>query len=137
MWYWVCEGDPDHNRIAFSVKACVRLWIHAHMLKMILKRPGVDVWIRKDPEHSDPDYKQYGCPDCGNKMSKRELDATWDWAGPHCNACGCTGMSMFAAVTALKPIMSGYQGIRAGYAKIIGWKKIEEIERKERAKRKN
>jgi ribosomal protein L37AE/L43A len=95
MWYWVCEGKPEHKRFAFNV--------------------------------SDPDYKQYKCPACGNEVSKRELDDTWDWAGPHCNECGCTGVEMFAVVTK-KPIITGYQAIRAKFASILGWKKLEEID---------
>jgi len=133
-WLWVCRGNEKTGRIAFSVIKCTKnaFLAHATLRYYKWKRDGWEYWIRKDAEHSDPDYKQYKCPECGNEMSKKELDSTWDWAGPHCNECGCTGMSMFSAVTAAKPIMSGYQGIRKAYASILGWKKMNEIDRKER-----
>jgi len=70
-------------------------------------RPDSYIEIVEDMEHGDPDFLQYECPECKNLMSKRELDHTWDWAGPHCNECGCTGMSMFASVVKHKPPRSG------------------------------
>ena len=137
MWYCVCEGDPEHNRIAYSVKMCTssRILAYVKMWKLKKEDPKWDYWVDKRKEHADPDYKQYRCPDCGNLMSKRELDHTWDWAGPHCNACGCTGVSMFTSVIS-EPIMSGYQGIRAKFASILGWETMEKIDREEKRKRK-
>jgi len=110
-WLWVCSGDPDASRICFSVVKCTKNPVVATATLLNLKRkdPKHDHWIRKDAEHSDPDYKQFTCAECDNVMSKRQLDDTWDWSGPHCNVCGCTGVSMFAAVTRMKPIMSGRQ----------------------------
>ena len=136
-WLWVCSGDPNYNRSVFSVSKCTKNPILARAILLNLKRkePKWDHWIRKDVEHHDRDYKQFQCPDCGNEMSQRELDDTWDWAGPHCNKCGCTGMSMFSAVTALKPIMTGYQVLKSKYASVLGWDAVNEIDRKERAKK--
>jgi predicted RNA-binding Zn-ribbon protein involved in translation (DUF1610 family) len=135
-WLWVCSGDPDMGRGVFSVVKCTKnpLLATATLLNLKRKDPKSDHWIRKDVEHHDRDYKQFKCPDCGNEMSQRELDNTWDWAGPHCNACGCTGMSMFSAVT-LNPIMSGYQGVKSKFASVLGWDTIDEIDRKERVKK--
>lgn len=131
-WLWVCSGDPKNRRMTFSVSKCTKnpLLATATLLNLKRKDPQSDHWIRKDVEHHDRDYKQFKCPDCGNEMSNNELSDTWDWAGPHCNACGCTGMSMFVSVTALKPIMSATQGIRKAYASVLGWKKMKEIDRK-------
>lgn len=136
MWYWVCEGKPEHKRFAFNVIECTRSKIKANYLaaKKKTENHSLDYWVLEDVEHSDPDYKQYKCPACGNEMSKRELDDTWDWAGPHCNECGCTGVAMFAAVTK-KPIITGYQAIRAKFASVLGWKKLEEIDREIERKR--
>lgn len=135
-WLWVCSGDPNTNRMCFSVVKCTKNSILATATLLNLKRkdPKSDHWIRKDAEHYDRDYKQFKCPDCGNEMSNNELSATWDWAGPHCNECGCTGMSMFSAVT-LNPIMSGYQGVKSKFASVLGWDTIDEIDRKERVKK--
>ncbi len=134
-WLWVCTGDPKNNRIAFSVVKCTKnpLLATATLLNLKRKEPKWDHWIRKDSEHLDRDYKQFKCPACGNEMSQRELDDTWDWAGPHCNECGCTGMTMFSAVS--KPIMTGYQALKAKYASLLGWDTMNEIERKERRKK--
>jgi hypothetical protein len=134
MWYWVCEGNKKNNRIAFTVKHCVANIIKAEALVKVLKYKNrddkdYDIWIHKSLEHSDPDFKQYVCPNCGNKMSKKELDNTWDWAGPHCNKCGCTGMDMFQAATMYRPIMTGYQSLMNKYRMILGKKKINEIEK--------
>jgi ribosomal protein L37AE/L43A len=135
-WLWVCSGDPDSHRIVFSVVKCTksRTLACATLLNLKRKEPRYDHWIRKDVEHYDRDYKQFKCPECENEMSNNELSATWDWAGPHCNACGCTGMSMFSAVT-LNPIMSGYQGVKSKFASVLGWDTIDEIDRKERVKK--
>lgn len=40
----------------------------------------------------------YFCPECNNKITHKELSATWDWAGPHCPHCGNTGVDMFASI---------------------------------------
>lgn len=126
-WLWVCSGDRDANRMCYSVVKCTKNPLVATTTLLNLKRKDSqhDHWVKKDVEHSDRDYKQFKCPECENQMSKRELDDTWDWSGPHCSECGCTGVRMFAAVKRLKPIMSGYQafialkGIRKEKERII------------------
>ena len=130
MWYWVCKGNPEYNRGIFNTIKCTRsrLADTACMLYHRWNDRTQDYWVRKDVEHSDPDYKQYQCPACAHKMSKRELDSTWDWAGPHCNNCGCTGMDMFSAVT-LKPIITGYQAVMGKCRAIIGKEGMDKIER--------
>jgi len=40
----------------------------------------------------------YTCNNCGFKISRQELDRTWDWAGPHCPNCGHTGIDMLSNV---------------------------------------
>ena len=40
----------------------------------------------------------YKCDNCGEKISKEDLDRYWDWSGPHCPHCGYGGMSMFGSV---------------------------------------
>ena len=52
------------------------------------------------------DLKNHKCPACGNVMTERELEHTWDWAGPHCNECGCTGMEMFTEVMKDTPVVN-------------------------------
>lgn len=133
MWYQLCEGEKMYGRRVYNIKLCTSNKLKAmfKLVKYKSKRqdPSMEYWIKKSLEHSDPDFKQFKCPDCNNLMSKRELDYTWDWAGPHCNECGCTGMRMFSSVT-LKPIMSGYQGMMLKFEKVLGKKKIREINRK-------
>jgi len=108
-WYWICSGkSPEH--CGFSCKEATQNKRHAKSI--IKKRNKVnkvegEVWYIKERfEHPDRDFKQYRCPACANLMSDKELDATWDWGGPHCNECGCTGMEMFSAVTAHAPIQN-------------------------------
>lgn len=138
MWYWVCEGLKEHRRIAFNVIECTDSKIKANLLLIKKKNKNtnqnVEYWIREDVEHWDRDYKQYRCPECGFEMSKRELDDAWDWAGPHCINCGCTGVTMFQAVMK-KPIITGYQAIRAKFASVLRWKKLEEIDKEVERKR--
>lgn len=117
MWYHVCIAVTS-DRGVFRTLHCTRSWLKAQYLKWKEMGPGRDVWVRRDKEHADPDYKQFLCPDCGNKMSSRELSSTWDWAGPHCNQCGCTGMRMFASVS--KPILTARQSLINAYKKILG-----------------
>ena len=107
-WHWICFGEnPDH--CVFSCKEATRSKTKA--LAIVAKRNISEkdgVWyIKSRPEHPDRDFKQYQCPACKNLMSDRELDATWDWSGPHCDECGCTGMNMFSAVTEHAPVISG------------------------------
>lgn len=130
MWYWICSGEYKDCGV-FSVAYCVKNPITAalKLRKLQREKPEEEHWIRKHKEHSDPDYKQYRCPECGNLMSDRELSSSWDWAGPHCNKCGCTGMKMFSSVT-LRPITTGYQSIMGKYRKILGTKTMKEIEGK-------
>ena len=132
MWYWVCEGYEGTGKVAFKVIKCLKNKQEAE--KIVIKKEKEKnkntYWVREDEEHSDQDYKQYKCPECKNKMSSRQLDDTWDWAGPHCNKCGCTGMVMFAEVTKKKPIISGYQHLKNKFASILGWDVVEELERK-------
>lgn len=111
MWYWVCESDKSINRIAYSVKGCFNIKSEAKQLMYSLAYENAsdanyDIWIKTDEWHADRNYKQFRCPDCGNMMSQEELDRTWDWGGPSCSACGCTGVTMFAAVHEKKPIMN-------------------------------
>lgn len=40
----------------------------------------------------------YICNACGEKITREELDRTWDWSGPHCPNCGNTGMDMLSNV---------------------------------------
>jgi hypothetical protein len=54
----------------------------------------------------------------------------WYWAGPHCNKCGCTGITMFAEVTKKKPIISGYQYLKSKWVEILGWGIVDELEKK-------
>lgn len=131
MWYSVCESEPEHKRHVWSKVYTSRSRLKTYFKCWRLKRPGVDVWVKKDKIHPDPDYKQYICPDCGNMMSERELNNTWDWAGPHCNACGCTGMTMFSSILSQegRKIMTGYQSIMGKFREILGNKKVDEIER--------
>lgn len=114
MWYWVCQTEKDNNgkytEICFNCLECYSSKIYANLILFIkkLKTDKFTHWfIREDSEHCNRDYPQYDCPNCGNLMSKKEIDKTWDWAGPHCNNCGCTGMEMFAHVSRFKPIISG------------------------------
>jgi predicted RNA-binding Zn-ribbon protein involved in translation (DUF1610 family) len=127
MWYHVREGDPKHKRIVFRTVTCVRSKIKAYFIAWNLKEPGKDVWVVADTEHADDNFKQFKCPDCGNLMSRRELDSTWDWGGPHCNVCGCTGMTMFSAVTAHKPIITGYQVAMGIFKRLLGDKFNENV----------
>jgi hypothetical protein len=110
-WYWICKGFGE-SKLAFSCEEASRSFTYAQttVIKRNLAREegDTDIWfVREDPEHPDHDYKQFKCPECENLMRKRELDRTWDWSGPHCNNCGCTGMTMFAGVTEHKPVISG------------------------------
>ncbi|MGD2072941.1 MAG: hypothetical protein PVG65_05590 [Candidatus Thorarchaeota archaeon] len=131
-WYWVCTGNPEYNRVAFNVEYCVGSLIKAQFLKAMLKRKykGSDVWIRKEEEHYDLNYKQYKCPDCDNLMSKRELDRNWDWSGPHCNKCGCTGMKMFVSVLGNKKIINGYSAIMGELKQLLGKETMDRIKKK-------
>ncbi len=47
------------------------------------------------PLNSSDDYY---CPECKKTVTRKELDSTWDWSGPHCPHCGCTGVDMFSSV---------------------------------------
>jgi predicted RNA-binding Zn-ribbon protein involved in translation (DUF1610 family) len=107
MWYHI-RAYPYKGAIVFSNLHCVDSKLKAMWLKRKEQkaRPDSYIEIKEDMEHSDPDYKQFLCPDCGNLMSKREIDKTWDWAGPHCNKCGCTGMEMFVSVVKHHPPQS-------------------------------
>jgi ribosomal protein L37AE/L43A len=115
-WYWVCEkgitSEGDFTEITFGVKHCVksktkaRILLRKYRIKAFLVKEKAEFFIRESTTHSDRDFKQYLCPQCNNKMSDRELDNTWDWAGPHCSNCGCTGMSMFAEVMKDQPVIS-------------------------------
>lgn len=109
-WYWLCLG-PYKDSLAFNCKEAFRSEIKAQAIvtfRNLTEKGANGVWfVRKDVDHPDPDYKQFECPDCHYVMSERELDRTWDWAGPHCSQCGCTGLTMFAAVQERKPVMSG------------------------------
>ena len=108
MWYHI-NSYPEKGSCAFSTRYCVSSWVEAQLLKIKCQRNEPDdyIEIRKDTKHADRDFLQYECPECKNLMSDRELDATWDWAGPHCNECGCTGMAMFASVQKDQPVRSG------------------------------
>jgi len=107
-WYWICLGDSEKHS-GFSCEVATRSYFKAKCTILWRNRKEKDgVWyIKERPEHPDSDFKQFQCPDCGNLMSSRELDHTWDCAGPHCNKCGCTGMDMFSSVTTHAPVVSG------------------------------
>jgi transcription elongation factor Elf1 len=108
-WYWICSSDKP-NSTGFNCKEAVKSKAHANIIvkkRNIKKEKGKVWWIRESPEHPDRDFKQFQCPDCKNMMSQRELDHTWDWAGPHCDNCGCTGLEMFVSVTEHAPVVSG------------------------------
>ena len=112
MWYHVNKGNKNLNRIAYNTIGCASSRIKAEYIKRTTKKEKwEEIWIEKKQNHSDRNFKQFGCPECNNLMSQKELDDTWDWSGPHCNKCGCTGISMFAEVTKHKPISSG-RGVR-------------------------
>ena len=106
-WYWLCYGQYK-NSIAFNCTEATRSKLRAKAVvwkRNLLESTGI--WFIKETyEHPDRDMKQFQCPECKNLMSKKELNKTWDWAGPHCNACGCTGMIMFGAVQDHAPVMS-------------------------------
>jgi hypothetical protein len=109
-WYWICYGQSK-NSIAFNCKEATRSEIVAYAIVAYRNySEKVGKWfVRKDFEHPDRDIKQFKCPECETLMSQNELNQTWDWAGPHCNNCGCTGMTMFAAVQEHAPVISGKQ----------------------------
>ncbi len=133
MWYWLCESEPGTGKLVFKVIKCSKTRIDVEKIKKKKEASSVNknfYWIKEDLEHHDRDYKQYECPECKNLMSTRQLDNTWDWAGPHCNKCGCTGITMFVEVTKNKPVMTGYQYLISKFASILGWGSIEELERK-------
>lgn len=121
MWYHIRKADHE-NYFVFRTEACVRSRLHAQWIKFRLKRkyPNKYIEVKADPEHADRNYKQYECPECGNLMSYNELSRTWDWAGPHCNKCGCTGMTMFAEVMKYKPIRNNRGHIISLLKKILG-----------------
>jgi len=110
-WFWICYG-PYKNSIAFNCNEATRSEFTAYATVAYRNRKEkVGKWfVRKDFEHPDRDMKQFSCPECKNLMSQKELDQTWDWAGPHCNNCGCTGMRMFGEVMKNKPVISGKSG---------------------------
>jgi len=113
MWYWICRGHGDTD-VVFRTKGACRIKLQAYFLLLKEKLFGKQIegndklFIRKEGTHPDRDRPQHQCPACGNLMSDKELDDTWDWAGPHCNECGCTGMEMFSAV--YDPIVSCRSG---------------------------
>ena len=106
-WYWICYGESEDS-IAFNCKEATRSKIKAILIiskRNILESTGK--WFIKELfEHPDRDLKQFKCPDCKNLMSQTELDKTWDWSGPHCNKCGCTGLQMFTSITEHAPVQS-------------------------------
>ena len=106
-WYWICYG-PYENSIGFNCNEAVRSKIMAYAtIAYRNSKEKVGKWFVKELfEHPDPDRKQFKCPECNALMSKKELDKTWDWSGPHCNNCGCTGMVMFGAIQDHAPVMS-------------------------------
>jgi len=111
-WYWICKSNEDCE-ICFWCKEATLSKINAKFIiwwrNLQARNEDYHWFIREDGEHPDRDLKQYKCPECGNLMSSAELDSTWDWAGPHCDECGCTGLTMFAAVS--KPVISGRSGM--------------------------
>ncbi len=113
MWYWICRGHGNTD-IVFRWKYATRNFIVARILLIKEKLQGEKiekndkVFIRKDRKHPDRNFPQHECPACGHLMSDEELDDTWDWAGPHCDCCGCTGLNMFAAVSG--PMVSSRSG---------------------------
>lgn len=116
MWYWICISDKP-NAICFSSDTCYSTRIVAEVNRLLVQKshPDEAVWIYESPNHVDRDYKEFRCPDCDNLMSQNELDRTWDWAGPHCNKCGCCGMTMFASVMEKTPVVNGRQAMEEGY----------------------
>ncbi len=117
MWYWICRGHGDTDgvfRTKFACKSRISAQIALIKERLFGEPISLDpnnedkLFIMKRKEHPDRDRKQHQCPECGNLMSDKELDSTWDWAGPHCDNCGCTGMEMFSAVNG--PVVSGRQG---------------------------
>lgn len=112
-WFWICKGERE-NASAFNCTEALRSKWKAKITITIRNSTRKDegVWyIKERAEHPDRNYKQFECPACKNLMSENELDATWNWSGPHCNKCGCTGMEMFSGVTEHAPVISCKRGM--------------------------
>ena len=107
-WYWICYGQYK-NSICFNCTEATRSVIIAYAWVTFRNRKEkVGKWfVRKDFEHPNRDMKQFKCPECGTLMSQKELDRTWDWAGPHCNSCECTGLTMFSSIQDHAPVIGG------------------------------
>lgn len=124
MWYCVNKSEKSHNRICYSFvgafRSRIRAYIIAKYFQMKEENKEIEYWTKESVVHPDPNFKQYLCPVCGNKMSSRELDKTWDWAGPHCDKCGCTGMEMFSSVMRDTPVMSGKGVFLEKLRRIVG-----------------
>lgn len=110
-WHWICYGQYK-NSVAFNCTEATRSKIIAYAI--VTKRncsEKVGKWfVRKDCEHPDRDMKQFKCPACGGLLSQKELNETWDWAGPHCPYCKCTGLMMFSAVQDHAPVTAFKKG---------------------------
>ena len=104
-WYHVCVGDDISTDVKFCTSSILSAIRSMMAWRRIERKHNNKVFIRPSKYHSDRDYKQFKCPNCGNLMSQLELDHTWDWSGPHCNECGCTGFDMFISVN--EPVISG------------------------------
>jgi len=64
-------------------------------IKNLFRKKKVEEKTETVPLNSSDHYT---CNNCGFKISRQELDRTWDWAGPHCPNCGHTGIDMLSNV---------------------------------------
>lgn len=115
MVYHMCRADKILKKMGGAIAHAEKKMKTARTLANppVNLAPGEEwdsdhVWSNvPGREHIKPAEKLITCPNCNWVGEERVLNATWDWAGPHCPNCGQTGFEMLAAV--IGPIVSGKQ----------------------------